>query len=68
MDKDGDEAKAHLQQVPTSLPRRKKETFSKLSASTIGKKAIMPLGILKIGDKSQETNDDLSDLHTSDCS
>ena len=39
-----------------------------LSASTIGKKAIMPTGVLKRRNKSQKTSDGFDNLHISDYS
>ena len=59
------EAKTHMQQVPTSFLRRKKETSSKSSVSTITKKASMPTGVFKRG-KSQKTTISFDNLHISD--
>ena len=60
-----DKAKTHLQQ--TSIPsQRRKKTSPKLSASTAGKKAISPTGVLKRKNKSQKTNIGLGDFHVND--
>ena len=67
MDKDMDKAKTHLQRVPTLLLKRMK-TSSKLSASTIRRKAIMPINILKKKNKSQKISGCLGNLHANDCS
>lgn len=68
VDEDGDKVKNHLQRVSMSLQRRKKETFPKSIAFTMGKRAIMRIGVLKKENKSQKTSDGLGDLHAGDCS
>lgn len=68
VDKDRDKANTHLQRMSISLPKRKKETFLKSSAFTIGGKAIMPTNILKRGKKSQKTSDGHSYLYADNCS
>ena len=47
MDKDEAEGKTHLQQVSTLLSKRKKETFSKSNVSTVGRRAIISIGVLR---------------------
>ena len=68
VDEDGDEAKTHLQQLSTSLSRRKKEIFPKLSASTIRKRPITATSICERRNKSQKTSDGFANFHASDCS
>ena len=68
VDKNRDKTKTSLQQVWTSFPKKKKEISPKLSASTIGKKAIMPTDILQKKDKSQKTADNFGNLYAGDCS
>ena len=63
---DGDKAKTHLQLVSTLLQRRKKKASPKSIASIVEKKAIMPIYVLKKGNKSQKTSDGLGNLHTND--
>ena len=52
VDEDMDKAKTHLQQVSMSLPKRKKETSPKSSASIIEKKTIIPKYVQKRGNRS----------------
>ena len=63
---DRDEVKTYLQWVSTSLQRKKKETFPKSIASIIEKRAIMPISVLKRGNKSQKTSNNLGDLYAND--
>ena len=46
VDESGDRAKSLLQQVLTSLPKKKKKTSLKLNAFTIEKRAITLISIL----------------------
>ena len=68
VDKDVDEVKTHLWQIPRSLSRRKKMTSPNLSASTARKRVIIPTGNLKRRNKSQKTIGDLGKLHACNCS
>ena len=68
MDENVDEAKNHLQQVPTSLLRKKIETSLKLSTSTAGKRAIILTVVLKRENKCQKTSNGLCNLYAGDCS
>ena len=61
----GDEAKTHLRWALTPSQRSKK-TSSKLSASTVGRRAILPISILKRRNKSQKTSIGLGNLHVND--
>ena len=47
VDKNGDKAETHLQQVPKVFPRKKKETSPKSSASNSEKRVIMPISVPK---------------------
>ena len=62
VDNNKNEAKTHLQWVPTSLLKKKKEISPKLNASTVRKKAIILAAILRRGNKSQKTSSSLGDL------
>ena len=66
VDKNGDKAKTHLQQVSTSLWRRKKETSSKSIAFIVGRRAIMPTSVLRRGNKIQKTSIGLGELYVND--
>lgn len=66
MDENKDEAKTHLQQMSTSFSGKKKETSSKLNASTIEKKAIISTSIFKRKNKSQKTCIGFTKFHASD--
>ena len=60
------EAKTHLQRVSTLLQRRKKEISPQSIASTIEKRAIMPIGILRRRKNSKKTSIGLGNLHVND--
>ena len=67
MGKDVDEAKTHLRWVPMSLLRKKKIS-TKLSASTVERKAIMLTSVLRKRSKSQKTSSGLGNFYVGDCS
>ena len=62
---EGDEAKTHLRRASMPSQRRRK-TSPKLSASTAGRRAILPTGALKRRNRSQKTSIGLGDLHVDD--
>ena len=68
IDKNENKTKTFLQQILTSLSKRKKKTSPKLNISNTKKRATMPKSVSRKKTRNQKTSVSLDKLYIGDCS